>query len=100
MVEGARYEIPGAWRPLDVPRAVLVNPASLWPPESRWDRVPMWQRAKGIQLRDELPGIQRGWGCTANGLWLALTELTVVIDDTALDLVQFVPPPAIRLPDH
>jgi len=101
MVEGLRYSIPDAWRPLDVPRTVLVKPALLWPPEKRWDRVPMWAKARGIQLRDDVEARQHGWGCTQNGVWVALVSMRVTIDRTTeIDLMQFVSRSAIRLPDR
>lgn len=70
------YDKWDAVREVQPPRPVIVRLARLWPPERfRWGRdTPIWMRAGGIDLNDELPGLLTCWVCTETGDWLGLVD--------------------------
>ncbi|MBF6271113.1 hypothetical protein [Nocardia farcinica] len=76
MFDEARYQ---PWRWVDPPIDVTVRVADIWPPARlRWGgATPLWQKARGLRVEDDVPG--------------RLEELVVTSVGDLLGRVRFAP---------
>ncbi|MBB3665972.1 hypothetical protein FB384_004931 [Prauserella sediminis] len=62
---------------MEPPRPVVVELRHLWPPERgvRWARdTPIWVRASGVDLHEDVEGTLTHWLLTCAGDWLGVVE--------------------------
>jgi hypothetical protein len=79
-------------------RPVLVRPSELWPPlRFRWAvSTPLYTKSQGIQLRDPVPGLVRGWVHAPGAGRLAHVEWTVHVQGVPFPLSSLIPVTALR----
>lgn len=85
-------------------RPVIVRLVAVFPSESvAWARgLPLWVRAAGFDVSDEVPGELHGWVLSSVGRWWASVRFRVRSrnGELGIELDQLVPAEAVRPADE